>query len=311
MHSLNTYRFYELGAKLHTLFTISTQNRVADMFVPLTETQTLLDGLIKGEFLTLETSKADATRLLNKISMLFNRYFIDPATKQLKPVTGEDRVDPHEMSMIGTLVEKFEHSLAAELSRTPTYVASKRGIYSIFDLAERAQNIFGENIRKYIPKNSQQEFNLAGRSLAFGLGTSSVLHLLRATEIMVRSYYESFGGPSLGKNERNFSIYLKKLAALAEDEEKGIKRPDRRVVQMLSQIKDHYRNPLMSVDSTLSADEAMQLFGMASAIISVMAEQIEAQQKSEGGTSSETSTPILSVLTDEGEIYDYPLSQAG
>ena len=62
MHSLNTYRLYELGAKLHSLFSAAPQERVADMFVPLTEAQTLLDSAIKGEYITLETSKADATQ---------------------------------------------------------------------------------------------------------------------------------------------------------------------------------------------------------------------------------------------------------
>ena len=43
MQQLNVYRFYELGSKLHELFSASAQGRVADMFVPLTEAQALLD----------------------------------------------------------------------------------------------------------------------------------------------------------------------------------------------------------------------------------------------------------------------------
>ncbi|HEU0118515.1 MAG TPA: hypothetical protein VFR09_07770, partial [Alphaproteobacteria bacterium] len=92
MQQLNSYRFYELGAKLHSLFSASNQNRVSDMFAPLTEAQALLDGFIKGDNFALETSKSDATRLLNKISSLFNRHFIDQATKQLKSPAGEDRI---------------------------------------------------------------------------------------------------------------------------------------------------------------------------------------------------------------------------
>ena len=307
MHTLNTYRFYELGAKLHSLFSTSAQARIADMFVPLTEAQTMLDSLIKGDTLTLETSKSDATRLLNRIGTLFNRYFIDPATKQLKPVTGEDRVDAHEMSLIHTLVEKFEHALSAELSRMPTYAASKLGIYSIYELAEHAENIFGASLRAYIPATAQREFNTAGRSLAFGLGTAASMHLLRATEMTIRAYYDACGGASLSKNERNFSIYLKKLSAMAEEE--GTGRPDKRVVQMLSQIKDHYRSPLMEVDRTISVDEAMQLFGMASAIISLMAEQIKAQSPAEEPKTG--LPPTFASLSGDNEVYDFPLSQAG
>ncbi len=88
MQQLNGYRFYELGARLHSLFDAARQN-AADMFSPLTEAQSLLDGLIKDEKFPLETSRADATRLLNKLGSLFNRYFIDPATKQMKSAPGE------------------------------------------------------------------------------------------------------------------------------------------------------------------------------------------------------------------------------
>ncbi len=305
MHTLNTYRFYELGAKLHSLFSTGAQDRIADMFVPLTEAQALLDSLIKGETLTLETSKTDATRLLNKIGALFNRYFIDPATKQLKNVTGEDRVDAHEMSLIHTLVEKFEHALSAELSRMPTYAACKLGIYSIFELAEHAENIFGASLRPYIPAAAQREFNTAGRALAFGLGTAASMHLLRATEVTVRSYYDACGGTTLSKNERNFSIYLKKLSAMADEEDRA-HRPDKRVVQMLSQIKDHYRSPVMAVDRHVSVDEAMQFFGMASAIISLMAEQMKAQSPAD-----DKKLPVIPSLSDDNEVYDFPLSQAG
>ena len=157
MQQLNSYRFYELGAKLHSLFCSSNQSRINDMFAPLTEAQALLDGFIKGDNFALETSKTDATKLLNKISSVFNRYFIDPSTKQLKNPAGEDRIDAHEMSLIHTLIEKFEHALAAELNRAPTYVAGKCGIYSTYDLAENAQKVFSDNLRPVIPAALSQE----------------------------------------------------------------------------------------------------------------------------------------------------------
>jgi len=306
MQQLNSYRFYELGAKLHALFCGRAQGRIAEMFVPLTEAQALLDSFIKGDPFTLETSKTDATRLLNKLSAVFNRYFIDPTTKQLKTPTGEDRIDPHEMSMMQSLLEKFEHALAAELNRAPTYLAEKRGIYSTFDLAENAQQIFSKSLQDVIPASAQNEFNAAGRGLVFGLGTAAALHMLRAIEMVLKQYYEMFAGPVSAKSERNYAIYLKKLAALADEEETAF-RPDKRVVQMLAQIKDHYRNPLLSADGAVSLEEATSLFGMASALISMMAEQMLAQQhnesrgskKSSGGSSGE----------DDNDVYDFRMSQ--
>jgi hypothetical protein len=310
MQQLNSYRFYELGAKLHSLFCSTTQGRVSDMFAPLTEAQALLDGFIKGDIFALDTSKTDSNRLLNKIGSLFNRYFIDPSTKQLKSPTGEDRIDPHELALIHTLIEKFEHALAAELNRAPTYLAGKRGIYSTFDLAENAEAIFSSNLRGAIPAPAQTEFNSAGRALAFGLGTAGAVHMLRAVEVVLRAYYEFFAGSAAAKGERNYAIYLKKLAAMAEDEEKQ-PRPDKRVVQMLAQIKDHYRNPLISPENSVSLEEATQLFGMSSALISLMAEQIQASHKKTESKAGKKSAETDSMSDEDDEMFEFRISQAG
>lgn len=278
MQQLNAYRFYELAAKLRELFSFGAQARAGDLFQPLTEAQTLLDSFIKGDVFAPESSKADAEKLLAKISAVFNRYFIDPSTKQLKAPVGEDRVDAYEMSLIRSLMEKFEQALAAELNRTPTYLAGKRGIYSTYDLAENAEAIFSAALRSVIPAATQKEFNTAGRALVFGLGTAAVMHMLRAIEMMLKLYYETYVGSPAAKGERNYAMYVKKLMALAEDEDKT-DRPDARVIQMLVQIKSHYRNPLVASDAVTSADEATQLFGMASALISMMAEQVAARRQ--------------------------------
>ncbi|HEU0117215.1 MAG TPA: hypothetical protein VFR09_01170, partial [Alphaproteobacteria bacterium] len=241
---------------------------------------------------------------------LFNRHFIDQSTKQLKSPAGEDRIDAHEMALITTLIEKFEHALAAELNRAPTYVAEKCGIYSTFDLAENAQRVFSSSLLEFIPSVSQTEFNAAGRALAFGLGTAAAIHMMRAIEVTLKVYYEAFAGAVSAKTERNYAIYLKKLAALSEEESEK-NRPDKRVVQMLAQIKDHYRNPLMQAENSISAEEATQLFGMASALISLMAEQMAAMQK-KGGKAPKSGLSNAAPLTDEeDDMYDFRMSQAG
>ena len=299
MKQLNSYRFYELGAKLHALFGIEGRARVADLFAPMSEAQTMLDSFIKGDAVALTSSKPDAVKLLNKIGAIFNRYFIDPTTRQLKTQEGEDQIDTHELAILRTLVEKFEHALAAELNRAPTYVADKCGIYSTYDLAENAEEIFSETLRGVIPLASQKEFASAGRALAFSFGTASAMHTLRAVEMMLRSYYEMFAGSAPAKTERTYSAYLKKLIAMTEEEDRA-QRPDKRVLQMLAQIKDHYRNPIVTADAEISVDQAMQLFGMASAIISLMAETIVATRRR--GTSSAAAS--ATAPSDAAEIPD-------
>lgn len=307
MRHLNPYSFYDLAAKLHGLFHANSQHRVADMFGPLTEAQNALDILIKGDPFPLETSKADATRLLGKLANVFNRYYIDQNSKQVKVATGEDRIDAHEVAMLQSLLEKFEHALAADLNRSPTYTAEKRGIYSTYDLIENASQALPASLVKIIPSAAVQEFNTSGRALAFGLGTAAAVHLLRAIELVLRQYYEIFAGSPAAKNERNFAIYLKKLTAMA-DEESNTAKPDKRVIQMLAQIKDQYRNPLAVPDQSITTEQATALLGMATAIISLMAEQIHALQtatKSGKHDAKQTLSDIKDSIADEEEKYEF------
>ena len=159
---------------------------------------------------------------------------------------------------------------------------------------------------------AQNEFSFSGRALAFGLGTASVVHTLRAVEIMLRSYYETYAGAPPAKGERGYAMYLKKLAVMAEEEERAGGRPDKRVIQMLAQVKDHYRNPLVVADVTTSVDEATQLFGMASAIISLMAEAVAGRNRSNiDPTDVKNAVSALAAAKgDEGATCDFRMKEA-
>jgi hypothetical protein len=292
-----------LAAKLHGLISCASTMRVADIFGPLTEAQTALDTLIKGDPLPIETSKADATRLLNKLGNIFDRTFIDTTSGQIKKPSGEDRMDTHEIASIQSLVDKFEHALAAELNCAPVYFASRRGIYSTYDLIENAYQTFSESVLKIIPVTAQNEFGTAGRALAFGLGTATTMHLLRAVEVVLKQYYELFSGTTVAKTERSYNIYLKKLATLADDENNAM-RPDKRLLQMLAQIKEHYRNPLTMPEHNVSVEQATSLFGLATAIITLMAEQIIARQKPASGKGGKAAKEALANVAEEADEGD-------
>ena len=306
MQQLNAYRFYELGARLHGLFSNSNP-RINDMFAPLTEAQTLLDNLIKGEDFTLDVAKPDANRLLGKISAVFNRYFIDPTTKQLRDSVGEDRIDNQEIAIINSLIERFEHSLAADINRAAIYVATKRGIYATLDLAEQAENIFSAPLRKLIPQSAQNEINQSGRALVFGLGTASAIHTLRAVDLMLRTYAEAFIGTAL-KSERNYTTYLKKLASMVEGAEERPNGPDNRVVHMLTQIKEHYRAPLLTPENSVGIEEATQLLGIAGSLVSMMAEHLATRQAASSRQTEKTLEKLAQ--DDEDSEFDIRLSHA-
>ena len=94
------------------------------------------------------------------------------------------------------------------------------------------------------------------------------------------------------------------------EEEEQTFRPDKRVVQMLSQIKDHYRNPVIMAESSVSLDDALALFNMASALITLMAGQLR-EHKTSGKKGAKAAAAAGESSEDDEALYDFRLSQAG
>ena len=275
MRQMDVSTLYELGSRLRGLFDVRAHTRIGDFFGPLTEAQRLLDRLIKGDPYTLRSAKPSAVKLLNAVATLFDRYFIDPETRQLAPPTDDATLAPQDLTNLALCVEKFDHAFVAELATLPHYLAEQRGIYATRDLAENAHHVFAETLRAHIPPPTQKEIQHAGEALVFGLGTSAGFHALRGLEIMLKAYYESFVPTPAPKNERSYGLYLKKLVALSDDNTET-RHPDKRIVQMLAQIKDHYRNPMITPEHCFSIEESTALFSLSTALIALMAEKLTA-----------------------------------
>ncbi len=325
MRQLQQYRFYDLGAKLYGIFNSRSQARIADLFGPLTDAQKSLDALIKGDPIELKFAKPEAVKLLTQISTLFEKYFIDQASRQLRFPSHEEKIDAQEMALIELALQKFESAFAAELARMVAFPITQRGIYSAVDLVENAHLAVPETLQDYVPATARRELDAAGRALGFDLGTAAVLHCLRALELVTARYFEEFGELPTSKAERNLATLLRRLTALVEDES-AAKQPDPRLLQLLLQIKDGYRNPLLQAEAVTETGTALTLFGLVVSAITQIAEhigQLHAETRQSGTTGEQTViSPIrnsgaetaLSPDSDDEEdedIYDFRVSQTG
>jgi hypothetical protein len=300
MRHINPYKLYELGSKLHGLFNVRAQTRVADMFGPLTDAQNLLDGLIKGDPFPLEFARPEAEKLLQQIGSLFNKYFID-ADKQLKLMNNEDRVDSHELSLIQTQLYRFEQVLAAELLRGVQYRPDRLGLYNMNDLAEHATLAFPEGLRKALPQAVQVEFETAARAMAFDLPTAAVIHLLRALDILFLRYGDLYLGSHEGKAERNYNQTLKKLTTMA-DSDNTAAHPDARVLQMMGDIKDQYRAPLLNPDSKADKEDALALFHLTTSVMTLMLQSLaERHHETQQGKAARLVKGLMADDDDEEE----------
>ncbi len=330
MQQLMQYRFYDLGAKLYGIFNARVHGRVADLFGPLADAQKSLDALIKGDPIDLRIAKPEAIKLLAQISALFDKYFIDQTSRQMRFPSGEEKVDSQELALINLALEKFESALSAELSRIIVYPAVQRGIYSPVDMVENAHRAIPDDMQEFMTDAARRELDAAGRALGFDLGTAAAMHTLRALEIVTASYYALFAGPLSGRADRNFATCLRKLAALVEDEDVKV-RPDARLVQLLTQIKESYRNPLVAAESIVTTGSAATLFGLVTSVIMQLVEHIaeykDRAQETGRKAKDDEATVVSPIMQeddkeastekaedsgeDEEDIYDFRVSQAG
>lgn len=272
MNPISQFKFYDLGAKLHRATSNRTAISAADMFVPLMEAQAALDNLLKGDPITLELAKTDASALLNRLGALFNKHFIDPSTRQFRHPAREDVVEAHELNLLRSMVEKFESALAAELSRKAIYAVPKRGLFDTWQLAEQAEEQFSEEVRKNLPEGALGDVRAAGRCLAFGLGTAACFHLVRSVEAVLARYVDTMAGPVPAKAAQLWREGITRLQNKAK-EGNGV---DARVPSLLADIDTRYRAGLLSHDAQFSLHDAMIFFGMAGSLITLMMEGIAA-----------------------------------
>ncbi len=93
------------------------------------------------------------------------------------------------------------------------------------------------------------------------------------------------------------------------DEEDRENRPDKRVVQMLAQVKDHYRNPLVTPENVVEIDDATQFFGMAGALIALMARRIRAGQSPEARSTGKATAALAAAAEGDEDNYEFRSTQ--
>jgi hypothetical protein len=272
MNPISQYKFYDLGAKLHRVVSNRTAVGAAEMFVPLMEAQTALDTLIKGNPIQLEVSRPEANALLNKLGAIFDKNFIDLNTRQFRFPGREEVIDAHELTLLRSLVEKFETAFASELGRKTVFNVPKRGLFDTYELTEHADNQFSEETLNAMPNGVRADIRAAGRALAFGLASACCFHLVRASEVLLSKYSEAYGCGSASKPEILWRESLPRLIAMSKN--KNGNSPDPRILNMLSDIDSRIRTALTNPDGAISIGDATIFFNSASSMIAQMIEAL-------------------------------------
>jgi hypothetical protein len=263
---VNEFQLYELAITIHPLTLLSNQAKYSGEWFDLYKARTALHTIFQQR--ALEVCLNAANELLTAIDVIVPLDFQEaiqkitpPADREGEPILG------YLCHAIREGAAKFETVLSAELSNSDTYWIPPKGTHKTSSLLLSAREELPTSVLKIIPDEAAVELDEAGKCLLFDVPTAAGFHLFRATEAVIRQYYEFVVGTTPAKKLRNWGAYIKWL------KEKGA---DPKITGFLEHLKIQYRNPVFHPEVLLTPDDAQILFGVCISAIVMMANAMKA-----------------------------------
>lgn len=255
MIKLNVYEFFRMGSAIRRLKDMDPERTWGEYADDLVSAMNIVDDLQRSTQnpipLTIsQNSLAEYSALLYKL--------VD---------TPEDNKIGQQLKMeILKASEVLEPILAEELAVQNIYLVSQKGIYSTRELIDQTELALAKDLRVVLPSQALADLRQSGRCLAFDAPTASAFHVLRAVESLIKEYYVKLSGQPWPHTQRDWGTYIRELGK--------INNVSRKILDVLTQIKDNYRNPLVHPEDNLNSDEALSLFGIAVSTMSMILEEL-------------------------------------
>jgi hypothetical protein len=254
---VNEFVFYELAVKIHAITEMTSESlRYNDCMLLLWHARGSVDEIYRQRPLNFTTPVA--LRLYNAIGAVVPQSWdqaLEKYTSARKTGEAEALVSPWLISEIREAAIEFETVLRTECQLMDTYFVSKKGVYSTKDLVENAHNHIPEPSRSSLPDQAKLDFDQAGKCMAFDVPTAAAFHLLRATEAVIRKYYDLVvpGPKKASTRMRNWGVYIKLL------KDHG---GDANVISLIDHMRDVYRNPVTHPEENYTDESIQVLFGL-------------------------------------------------
>lgn len=159
--------------------------------------------------------------------------------------------------------KEFKTILNAELATLPTFFVSGKPPYSTEALLSGGEAIMPPDLQTKVPE-AVFDAREAARCIAFELGTAGAFHLFRALEAVVRRYYSEVAKGHAEPKQRNLGVYIRALTPHANP----------KVIAVLAQLKDLYRNPIVHPEAAITLEEAITIAGLVRSAIASMLNEL-------------------------------------
>jgi hypothetical protein len=239
--------FYDLATKLAFIEEMPDTPKYSDVWYDLANARETVEQLINNAIVPVRTCRAAASGIIQAINKVVPEEFLEAARKDKDEVVAHWRLSP-----LRRAVREFQTVLAAELNIMDTYSVSQKGAYSTSDLIEHAELLIPDSLRGLLPKQSLLDIQQAGKCIAYDVPTGAAFHILRATEAVIRAYYQHVTGTLPKPQMRNWGAYVKNLAAAGADP---------KITGYIDHLRELYRNPVFHPEDNLTPEEAQMFLG--------------------------------------------------
>lgn len=269
MKRVNIFPFYQVAYRLHPLGGIEEGVKIKDWQSRLFSAQMWLDWILDSSAVPLGVSRSPAQELRSAVNTVLEPPQAQPSLYGVPQIgslaTSEDReLSWLEAYNIRDGVRKFETVLAADLESLSIYFVSPKLGYDTRILIEDAGKLLPSGLDA-VPASTAQEYLDVGKCIAFDIPTAAGFHIIRATESVIRKYYEIIVGTPPKPKLRNWGVYIRNL------EKAGA---DKKITGFLDHIREQYRNPVLHPEVNLTSDEAQILLGVCTSAIVMIAAAI-------------------------------------
>lgn len=243
---------YSVGCQIHPLsqFKSSSPGVVGtsfhDAWLPIVIAEGALDPLLSRSVFRLKTSVQAGHLLLTTLKS--TRATIEAVSPEEQP---EKFLDALSVYVITDHLRTFENVLAAELALLPMYVITPKAEFDTEVLFERGALCFPADIFIKAPE-AVFDLEQATKCIAFEIPTAAGFHLHRATEAILRRYWDAVTHGDPRPKSGNMGDFLREMT--------GNNFGDEKVRGALRHLKDFYRNPIIHPEHNIeNIDDAISL----------------------------------------------------
>jgi hypothetical protein len=268
MRRVNLYDFVELGKGIQSVLSLQDESRPVDGYIAATKLKKSLDLLKEEQIIDYNIVSHNVRDLDDKLKAISDRF-------QHKNEEGKEytEIGWSARYYATSSANVFENVLAAQCRAAATYSVSKVGIYSTNDLIENAASRFADDTQNIIGKDALGQLQEAAQCLSFQLHTACGFHMMRAVEYVLLIYMKKMCGRKFSSLNTNWGSYIDELEKIAKG--KARKKPAVVTIDLLRQLKNNHRNPVMHAEFVLNPTEAQDIFELGSVVISHLAQKID------------------------------------